>query len=202
MFDYYKKPFTPEEINRMINAGLAIRADDGGLVLGPSHNDGGIKFLVKMGDKYLLEGELEGYEYILNLGATFDSGDFFSILNNHAEHSTLNFEEYEPALDIMILDCRDIPKPKYLVFEQGGFGIVNKFSTKGYLASLNQINRNINYKIQPDGTFRVAYKSDEPVHLYFYGRYGGTVRKKWIYPTMNAPTDTEPKKRFWRRFWK
>lgn len=186
----------------MINTGLAIRADDGGLILGPSHNDGGIKFLVKTEDKYLLEGELEGYEYILNLGATFDCGDFFTILNNHIEHSILGFQDYEPTLHIRNLDCRGILKPKYLVFEQGGFGIVNKFSTQGYLTSLDQINNNISYEMQSDGTFRVAYKSEEPIHLYFYGRYDGTVRKKWIYPIEKPLVAPEPKKRFWKRIWK
>ncbi len=54
----------------MYKDGTAITDNEGGLVLGPSHDDRGVWFLVRNTDNYLLKGEVEGYEYIFNPGAT------------------------------------------------------------------------------------------------------------------------------------
>lgn len=59
-----------EPLEEMMKNNQAIDATYGGLVMGNSHDDGGMYFWVKSGDFYVLEGELEGFKFILNFGAT------------------------------------------------------------------------------------------------------------------------------------
>ena len=67
---YYKMKYSLAQMEEYLQTGKAIDATMGGLILGRSHDEGGIYFWVKENDYYILEGEVEGYEYILNFGAT------------------------------------------------------------------------------------------------------------------------------------
>ena len=66
-----------------INKGWAIDATYGGLIIGRSHDEGGIYFWVKKDGYYVLEGEVEGYEYIMNFGAT---NHYSKITNRFHQH--------------------------------------------------------------------------------------------------------------------
>ena len=49
------------EIKRLHEQNLIIDAKDGGLLLGPSHKEGGILFLFEYQDCFRVFGEVEGY---------------------------------------------------------------------------------------------------------------------------------------------
>ena len=66
MLGYYKMPLSVDEVESLIADDRALRADEGGLVLGRSHDEGGIYFLVRYGNQYLLDGEMEGHESCFN----------------------------------------------------------------------------------------------------------------------------------------
>lgn len=120
---YYKQKYSLAQINEYLKTGKAIDATMGGLILGRSHSEGGIYFLVKENDNYVLEGEVEGYEYIMNYGATL----FFSETNQRFHQNQKNvfsFNEYSPDPDIKILDTRHNVHPKFLLFDDNEFSII------------------------------------------------------------------------------
>ena len=63
---YYQQRISLREIKRLHEQNLIIDAKDGGLLLGPSHKEGGILFLFEYQDCFRVFGEVEGYEYIVN----------------------------------------------------------------------------------------------------------------------------------------
>jgi len=84
--------------------GWAIQASGGGLLIGRSHEEGGIYCWLKYEDDYVLEAEVEGYEYILNPGATFHYQKILSQFNRPDEHAYLPEPDYHPSGQIGVLD--------------------------------------------------------------------------------------------------
>ncbi|OJY94848.1 MAG: hypothetical protein BGP13_14365 [Sphingobacteriales bacterium 40-81] len=78
--------------------GWTIQAAGGGLVLRRSHEEGGIYCWVRYETDYVLEAEIEGYEYILNPGAAFHYGDLLNQFNRTAEHVYLHEPCYTQEL--------------------------------------------------------------------------------------------------------
>lgn len=139
---YYRQLFSFKKIDEFISKGYAIQADSGGLLLGPSHDESGIYFLYKYPDGYKLMGEVEGYEYIINRTVARINQQKIHEFNQYDIHKTLSFTKYEIPQDIAIIDARLEKNPtlkaKLLLFNnaEGGFAIINKYSTK---LSLNKI---------------------------------------------------------------
>jgi len=66
MFYYFQQLFTFQQIDKLYKEDAIVDARKGGLLLGPSHDDGGIYFLFEYRDGFRLYGEVEGFEYIMN----------------------------------------------------------------------------------------------------------------------------------------
>lgn len=164
---YYKMKYSLAQMEEYLNKGRAINANMGGLILGRSHDDGGIYFWVKKGDYYILEGEVEGYEYILNFGAT----NFFTESTkrfHQSENHKHNFEEYLPSSNIKTLDTRNDPEPKFLLFDYNSFSIINKHSTRGYLNSIDQMNKAVTYEVINENSARLCFNHTERIEIKFY----------------------------------
>ncbi len=174
MIHYYKMKRTIEEMNDFISNNQAIDATYGGLVLGKSHDDGGIYFWVKRGEYYVLEGELEGLEFILNLGANDYFKNAIERFHQPKLHE-LDYSNYEPDNKIKVLDTRKLNYPNYLLFETGGFAIINKFSTKGYLNTLNQMNNSTSFDRVGENSAKLVHHIKKPVDIYYYDKYEGTI---------------------------
>ncbi|WP_140508705.1 hypothetical protein [Flavobacterium pectinovorum] len=172
---YYKMKLSLEQMEEYVNNGRAIDATMGGLILGRSHDDGGIYFWVKKGNYYSLEGEVEGYEYILNFGAT----DFFEEsskrFHQYEKHKG-DFEEYFPISHIKILDTRREIEPKFLLFDDNKFSIINKFSAKGYLETIDKMNKAITYKIIGDNLAERIFHNTDQIEIKFYDELEGFVQ--------------------------
>jgi|GEM_PF-2959909 len=148
---YYQQLFSFSEIDEYVSNGSAIQADMGGLLLGPSHNDGGIYFLYKYPDGYRLMGEVEGYEYIVKRNVARMNQQKINDLNQYDLHKTPSFTKYEIPQGVTIIDSRLKEnltlKAKLLLFNdaEGGFAIINKYSTKVSLKKIELLNQsNIN----------------------------------------------------------
>ncbi|KAF2082084.1 hypothetical protein [Flavobacterium sharifuzzamanii] len=172
---YYKMKFLLAQMEEYLNDGRAIDATMGGLILGRPHDEGGIYFFVKKGDYYSLEGEVEGFEYILNFGAT----DFFEEsskrFHQYEKHKG-DFEEYIPKPDIKILDTRREIEPKFLLFDDNKFSIINKHSTKGYLQTIDKMNRAITYKIIGENLAERIVNNTDTIEIKFYDESEGFVQ--------------------------
>jgi hypothetical protein len=166
-----------DEMNEFIKKKQAIDATYGGLVLGNSHDEGGIYFWVKRGDYYVLEGELEGFEFILNLGAN----DYFKKATERFHQPELHkndYTKYIPSKEIKLLDTRKLNYPNYLLFESGGFAIINKYSTKGYLKTLDKMNKATSFVQIDKETAKLVHHLNEDIEIYYYDKYEGYMPKR------------------------
>ena len=146
---FYGMRYSLNEMDELIKKGLAIDGTLGGLILGRSHDDGGIYFWTKEDSFYVLKGEVEGFEYILNFGATKYYSKITDRFHCYDEHKN-DFVEYIPPAGIKILDTRTDFEPKFLLFDFDDFSIINKYSTKGYLKTIDTMNRTVTFEIIGD----------------------------------------------------
>ncbi len=138
-----KELLSEEFIQDLISRGNFIDARRGGLVLGNSHSNGGVYFVYQVPEGFRVFGEIEGYEYIVIREATKKNYNLLHEINNYNRDFTENFREYEIPNGITIIDARkNIFESKYILCDtRGGFSIINKYSTKIYLETLQSINQ-------------------------------------------------------------
>lgn len=155
--------------------GWAIQATMGGLVLGRSHDEGGIFVWIKNGNHYVLEAEIEGYEYILNPGAACYYKKIFPEFNKPYEHKYLGSPSYDPPAHITLLDTQHPMEPKFLLFELGHFAIINKYSSSGYLDTLDKMNKAVTYKFITADQAQVVVNSREIIIKRFFDQEEGFI---------------------------
>ncbi|MCX6218377.1 hypothetical protein [Spirosoma sp.] len=124
---------------------LIVNAAEGGLVLGPSHDDGGIQLIAQLDNEYIWRGEMEGYEYLVNPIGTDKYHQELTNINTSNPPNIFLFEEYEVPKNISILDCRPITIDgmeftKWIGLTNYNHWIVNKTATQSHLLIINNIN--------------------------------------------------------------
>ena len=159
---YYEKRYSFDDILDMKEAGLVADATGGGLVIGPTHEEGGVKFLLRDDNGYSVIGELEGYEYVLNVATSFLLRNQFDKFNQPEIHKTGKFEEYPILENIRVIDARLPPgglfKSKLLIWEHRGHQMIfNRYSSKIHLELLNQVNNNYTFNYRPEGIYRARH---------------------------------------------
>lgn len=120
----------------------------GGLILGNSHSDGGIKVIRQYKNEELYEvfAELEGYEYLLNPFITTKEMEYLKKLNMEFDNTNEKFVEYDIPIGIGIIDTKsnldNIKETnKYILLDERAQWIINKHSTKKYLIELDNLNK-------------------------------------------------------------
>ena len=171
---YYKMKYSVAQMQEYINQGRAIDATMGGFILGRSHDEGGIYFWVKKGDFYSLEGEVEGYEYILNFGATSFFKESTKRFHEYEKHKQ-EFKEYLPLPHVKVLDTRHEIEPKFLLVDDNEFSIINKHSTKGYLNTIDKMNKAITYKVVGKNLAQRIFNITERIEIKFYDELEGYI---------------------------
>ena len=144
MKHFYKELLSEEFIQNLIKKEEFIDARRGGLVLGNSHDNGGVIFLYQFPEGFRVFGELEGYEYVLPREITQKNQKLIRKINNHERDFDDRFEEYQIPNNIITIDARkNESQSKYILCDsRGGFSIINKHSTKIHLKKLDELNRN------------------------------------------------------------
>lgn len=155
MYHYFDQKFSNETVTDLLATGHAVDGAAGGLILGRSHDEGGIYFLKNLGDCYRLIGEVEGYEYILNIAASYLVRNSFKDINDRKRDWQEPFAEYIPADSTRVIDTRlpigSLYEAKYILFEgRGQQAIINKHSSLVYLRQLDELNRQYSYKYDSD----------------------------------------------------
>ena len=120
----------------------------GGLILGNTHSDGGIKVIRQYRSEKLYEviAKFEGWEYILNPLATTKEMEYLTKLNSEFVNTKEEFIEYEIPNGIEIIDTKPIfdnikETNKLILLSEWSQFIINKHSTKKYLTELNNLNK-------------------------------------------------------------
>jgi hypothetical protein len=161
MYFYYQQLFTYEKVSEYLLKGLAIDATNGGLILGPSHDEGGIYMLKNVGNGYSLIGEIEGYEYLHNPAAIGYFNESLSRLNDKSEMIG-KFEEYCVPSNIRIIDARTEDKSLHnarlltLDFRIVPMVICNKYSTKRKLSEINEMNSSVYHEYDGEDYFNTT----------------------------------------------
>ncbi|MBT6997698.1 MAG: hypothetical protein HN955_04575 [Prolixibacteraceae bacterium] len=143
-FEYHGKDFSMKQIEKLVKKGLIVDGTGGGLLLGRSHSSGGIYVLYPTNSNFRLAMEVEGYEYIINRNSTQKYQSEIGKINNFDRDKSEYFGGVQYDSDTKILDMNNPKnplKPKYLVTDNGGFAIINKYSTAKYLKNIESINR-------------------------------------------------------------
>lgn len=136
----------PEHIHYMERQNLVADPQNGGLVLGPSHDDGGIQIFCKHGDEYKWIGEMEGYEYLVSTYSTHKYHEKIKAVNDSQLGYHPFFEPYEVPYRIATIDCNPVKVggesvTKWIDFSGLDLWIVNKIVTQKHLHWLNEINQ-------------------------------------------------------------
>jgi hypothetical protein len=142
-----KTLFTQAELQPLFDAGAIINGSNGGLLLGNSHSEGGVKVIKKLDDKlYEVVAELEGWEYIICAEGTYRDEEYLATINGEFDGTSENFTEYEIPRSITKIDTRLLLEDfseisKILIFGEYAHFIINKNSTKKYLKELDALNK-------------------------------------------------------------
>lgn len=142
---YYQQVISFSELQELHDDGAIVDGRLGGLILGPSHAEGGIYFMFAYSYGFVLFGEVEGYEFIVNRESNAKNKSEIARINNIQRDASNDFAPFFVDDSIRTIDARCAnPKyaAKYILLDMlGGFAIVNKHSTKLHLDKLNLINQ-------------------------------------------------------------
>lgn len=136
----------PHYVKFLCQHGLIANPLDGGLVLGPSHDDGGIQILCKRNNEYVWKGEMEGYEFIINPFATERHHKKINTLNFASIGYSPFFEPYDVPKSVRVIDCQPVTInsksfTKWIGFSDYSQWIVNKAATQHHLKWFDEINK-------------------------------------------------------------
>lgn len=109
-----KLMLTVEDLTPIVKGNGIVDGTCGGLILGNSHFDGGIKVIREYQNEKLYEiiAEFKGWEYISNPVATANEIDFLIKLNTEFKDCQDDFMDYVIPKQIRILDTRPIFEKK------------------------------------------------------------------------------------------
>jgi len=140
--------YTLSDLEPLAAANQIIDGSKGGLILGNTHAEGGIKVIRQYSNEELYEviAEFEGWEYILNPFTTSKECEILTKINSEFVGSKETFLEFEIPEGVDILDTRTAFEKrkdlnKLILLGQYSQFIINKFSTKKHLTLLNELNR-------------------------------------------------------------
>ncbi len=134
-------------IQELLKYKLIVEAPRGGLVIGPSHDEGGIvmfKASNEFENEFEVVAEIEGWEFLANPFATAQYMEEFVNINQEMD-GTLPFTPYEIPEDILILDAMPVmvagvKVKKWILLGPKGQYVVNRHSTQKHLTWLHETN--------------------------------------------------------------
>ena len=163
---YNNQLFSFESVNEFTSQNLTIDGTKGGLLLGPSHKDGGITLLLKYKDGYRTVAELEGLEYVLNPIATIKNLSELKKINEYDFDNKILSLSVPQDLALTKLDCftqNKKFKSKFLLADaRGGQFVINKYSTHLNLQQLEYLNFDTGLELYGE---LVDYYYDENLNL-------------------------------------
>ena len=127
-------------IKELLYEGILLDGRRGGLVLGPSHEEGNIFLLYeKQAGKYEILGTMEGGEYLLSHEAYRTFKDRIDEINSW-EFPTAFPGKIEISKKTLIINAFGKSSEKVILIDRRGQFIVNKFAVGRYLAEIEALN--------------------------------------------------------------
>ncbi|NPD47326.1 MULTISPECIES: hypothetical protein [unclassified Lentimicrobium] len=138
----------PEVLSFLLKNDLIVDGASGGIVLGDSHDEGGI-FVIHLTEEgeCKLTYELEGFEFLMNPFGTEEYLRELLNINKESKNKLIEFENYEIPNEVAVVDARTkningVDYKKVLILSKNPQMVLNKHSTLKYLKRLNEINYN------------------------------------------------------------
>ena len=139
---------TVEDLKPIVEADGIIDGSKGGLILGNSHLNSGVKIIAQYKNEKLYEiiAEVEGWEFIMSPKATAENLEYLKMMNSEFKGTSPGFCEYDIPQNVEILDTRPFfenikETNKLIIFGDYAQFIINRNSTKKYLSELNELNK-------------------------------------------------------------
>ncbi|AEI46901.1 hypothetical protein [Runella slithyformis] len=146
--EYYERDginfLTANAVAYLMEQKLIVEAPKGGLILGPSHNEGGVNVFRWENDEFPIVAEFEGWEYLANPFFTAQYSQQLEAINSEFD-GTAPFTEYEIPSNIQLLDLRPNQQGlrKWLILGKAAQWIINRHSTQKHLDWLHKTNQEI-----------------------------------------------------------
>lgn len=123
--------------NLLLKDNLIIDAQNGGLVLGPFHTEGGIQVIQNTPVGYRITAEMEGYEYLINANSTDFYFEELTTLNANTKPELTHFPDYSVPKHITTIKTTGNEVLLASPFSQF---VINKKATEKHLDRLEDIN--------------------------------------------------------------
>lgn len=129
-----------QQVKEMLYEWILLDGRRGGLVLGPSHEEGNIFLLCEQqAGKYKILGTMEGGEYLLSHEAYRTFKDRIDEINSW-EYPTAFPEKIVISEKTRIINAFGKFSEKVILIDRRGQFIVNKFATGKFLTELEDLN--------------------------------------------------------------
>ena len=135
------------QIQSLFYLNSIIDSTKGGLLVGNSHKNGGIKLIDEIEEwDYKFIAELEGWEYLVNPIASKKELERLIQINDEFKNEKSEFTAYTIPKNISVINTisnlpNSVVPNKYLLYGIDRQFVVNKYSTKKYIVELNEINK-------------------------------------------------------------
>ncbi len=131
-----------EAILEMLSSGILIDGRKGGLVVGPSHEEGNIFLLYQcQADKYTIIGTMEGGEYLLSHMTYLLYRDRINIINAWDPPATSLLQKDEIPSGVRVINAFGETSEKMILIDHEGQFIINKFATSKFLEEIDVLNK-------------------------------------------------------------
>lgn len=130
-----KELISKDHFDYLFENGLIVDGTNGGLVLGLSHDEGGIYMIMECDEGHRIIATMEGGEYLLSYNSYAKNKD--RLISINSERPKQYFIDMDVLRKTPIIQVNSI---QYLLLDKKGQFIVNKDATCHYLEELNLLN--------------------------------------------------------------
>jgi hypothetical protein len=133
--------FTVDEFHKIIDFDIVFYGQEGGLIMGNLHTQGGIHLIQPDFEKGILKyiGEMEGWEYLSSpLKSKTHGKDLEKINNMGLRNKNEELVKFTIPNNCRIVDTFDVPIPVVLLSGYKQF-IINRFATRNYINEILEI---------------------------------------------------------------
>ena len=134
---FWKKTYDKYEFKQLIQKGRIVDGRNGGLILGSSHEQGGIFLYQFNEDHFIMDAEIEGNEYYVNRYAFDEQESRVRQINEYYPTALPKPQQISSQTEPMNINADGFRKA---IFVSAGM-VVNARATQKYIAELDTMNR-------------------------------------------------------------
>jgi hypothetical protein len=143
----YKRECLPDQINaeefhRLLMAGRIVDGRCGGIILGKMAENGGPRGIFKIGSDYLIQGQFNGGDFVVNKEAAVPNMGRLNAMNQGRTRKEVITEAGPDEFGMLIVTTAN-PDDRLLWLDFGQI-VVNRDPAQKHLAELLRLNQSVN----------------------------------------------------------